>query len=858
MKRTITGIVAVGVAAAFLSGADPVPDNSVEIAQLNDRNWDELAPTGKEVDAIYGDYVLRNQFLTAVIAQPKGGRNANMTVRTVGGALIDLTTRSQPSDQLSAYYPGRRRYSYRAATVEGDDGEVSLADGVIVQASRGAVTVASAGGSDLPAVQVTYELLKDARWLSIHTRYTNESEKELEVSLEDDIRADGGQEWMGKAPNGQDQLFWLQDRFWRQAYGVFVEKGSLQFNSDARNTVLKYNQDGATSIKLKPGKSYSWTRKVFPADNLMNVRAVAGELNGQSSSELRVMIKDALGRPVADASVEIRSGRDTVGESRTDSRGTFQCLLPPGAYTARIRHLGNVIPPSLPFKVEDRDDVRELSFDLKYRPGRVNVAVTDESGDPIPCKLDFEPLEGSSAVVFGPDSADSGVKNLYYAHDGRCSQAMPAGRYDLLISRGPEFDTVSRTVTIPEGGAVDVSATLVRSVETPGWISTDFHSHSSPSGDNTGSQRGRVLNLVCEHVEFAPCTEHNRVSTYDGHIEELGIERFIGTVSGMELTGSPLPLNHQNVFPMVHRPHTQDGGGPVTDSSPERQVERIASWDGHSEKLIQQNHPDIGWLFFDKNGDQKPDEGYERSFSMIDVMEIHPIQSALFLGPVESNGRRGHNRVFNWLQLLNQGYRIFGVVNTDAHYNFHGSSSVRNWVQSPTDQPSKIQPMDVVYASEEGHLVMSNGPYLEVSLRSEGVSKPVGPGHDVLIRGGKATLSVRVQCANWLDIDRVLVLVNGRLDPQHQFTRESNPAMFSDETVKFDEKIQLDLKSDAHVVVIAGHAGMKLGRVVGPNWGRAEPAAIANPIFIDTDGNGFTPNGDTLDHPLPVKFVAGK
>ena len=28
-----------------------------------------------------------------------------------------------------------------------------------------------------------------------------------------------------------------------------------------------------------------------------------------------------------------------------------------------------------------------------------------------------------------------------------------------------------------------------------GWISADFHSHSSPSGDNTGSQRGRVLNI---------------------------------------------------------------------------------------------------------------------------------------------------------------------------------------------------------------------------------------------------------------------------------------------------------------------------------------------------------------------------
>ena len=68
-----------------------------------------------------------------------------------------------------------------------------------------------------------------------------------------------------------------------------------------------------------------------------------------------------------------------------------------------------------------------------------------------------------------------------------------------------------------------MEAKLVRSVKTDGWISADFHSHSSPSGDNTSSQLGRVLNLLCEHVEFAPCTEHNRLSTYEPHLKRLGV-----------------------------------------------------------------------------------------------------------------------------------------------------------------------------------------------------------------------------------------------------------------------------------------------------------------------------------------------
>ena len=120
-----------------------------------------------------------------------------------------------------------------------------------------------------------------------------------------------------------------------------------------------------------------------------------------------------------------------------------------------------------------------------------------------------------------------------------------------------------------------------------------------------------------ENIEFAPCTEHNRIDTYANHIEKLEIEQFFASCSGMELTGGPLPLNHQNVFPLRHHRHAQDGGGPVTDKSPETQIERLALWDDRSEKLIQQDHPDIGWLFFDKNGDGKPDNGY-RAFAWAD------------------------------------------------------------------------------------------------------------------------------------------------------------------------------------------------------------------------------------------------
>jgi len=51
---------------------------------------------------------------------------------------------------------------------------------------------------------------------------------------------------------------------------------------------------------------------------------------------------------------------------------------------------------------------------------------------------------------------------------------------------------------------------------------------------------------------------------------------------------------------------------------------------------------------------------------------------------------------------------------------------------------------------------------------------------------------------------------------------------------------------------VAGE-GLTLGRVYGPDRGQVMPVAVANPIFVDVDGDGFQPNGDLLGYPLPLE-----
>ncbi|QDU39468.1 hypothetical protein Mal4_38130 [Maioricimonas rarisocia] len=826
----------------------------VELVRLTEENWDQYAPGGKEVDAIYGDLVLRNDRLVAVIAQPLASRNANMTVRTVAGALIDLTQRDTQSDQLSAFYPGQRQYPFRSWNVTDASGDVhEVGDTLRLAGDEAAVTVSAAPAEGKPAVDVTYRLAAGSDVLEITTRYTNAGSEPLSVSLVDDLRADGGKEDMVKAPNGTKDMYWLDDRYWQQAYGIIAADRQIQSNSNSRTSTLKYvDEDGESTVELPPGESVNVTRYIAPGRNLLDVRAVFAKRSGEATTPVTLNIRDSIGRTVPQARLELTDADGQTATAVTDERGEITLPMSPGEYALNVLSQGVTVAEDRTLVVHDAVQQAESIVLSDYTPGTVTAKITDEQGRPIPCKVEFIPAEGTPRPDFGPETAEHAVRNLRYAPQGTFSQDLSPGDYEVIISHGPEFDAVFTELTIKAGETAELTGQLVRSVDTTGWISSDFHSHSTPSGDNTASQLGRVLNLVCEHIEFAPCTEHNRIDTYDQHIRSQQIGEFMATCSGMELTGSPLPLNHQNAFPLHHHPHTQDGGGPVTDGDPSTQIERLALWDDRSEKLIQQNHPDLGWLVYDQNGDGQHDRGFTRSFGFIDVIEIHPVEAALQLGPQLSGSQRNH-RIFNWLQMQNQGMRIPGVVNTDAHYNYHGSGWLRNWIKSNTDDPARVDTMEMVRASEAGNLIMSNGPFLDVYASEAGSSETVTAGDDLAAPSGKVKLHVRVQCPNWIDINLVSVLVNGRPAEGLQFRRETHSGKFGDGVVKFDQSLTVPLEEDAHIVVITGGEGLQLGPVVGPSRGKTPPAALTNPIYVDVDGGGFTPNKDTLGHPLPVK-----
>ena len=846
-----------------------INDAAAERATLDVDNYDRLAPVGKEVDAIYGDLVLRNDRLVAVVATPVEGRDANLTVRNVGGALIDLTERDPQADQLSCFYPGGGGYRYDEQIVWPTEWGATDSDATTLAVAGYAISPGSDKGARPLRIRTGYELRNGEPFLRVVTTITNTGGEPTDASARDGVRVDGDGFKTGDV--NELGLWWAHDGFWRQAYGVQSETRErlaygLPTRSRRRPQQIVYpspNVDDAR-VTLAPGESLTWRRRVFPAADSVAVRTIACANRDRDCCDLSIVVRDSA-NPVTDALVRIitrdEEGPRLLGAGLTDDRGRYECEVLEGDYSIEVSAQGHA---PLDAMVTATPEATEVPFTLTL-PAYVEADITDAAGDPIPAKVQFIGLGDTPSPNFGPGSAVHGVANLQYTASGRFKAKLLPGEYRWLASYGPEHDAAEGSFTVSTGETAKISASLERAVDTAGWISSELHSHSTPSGDNTASQRGRVLNLLAEHLEFCPCTEHQRIDVYDEHLEHFDAQRLMLTCAGMELTGQPLPLNHQNAFPLIYKPRRQHAGAPLIDPDPIKQIERLAGWDDDSEKVVQINHSNIAQTVGDRDLDGNPDEGFERMYFFTDVIEVDPPElifeplggpgaadNGVGVGGAEGRG----NETQNWLQMLNLGYRVTGVVNTDAHYNHHGSGWLRNWVKSSTDNPAEASIDEMIHSFEHGHVVMSNGPYLEVKAVA-GDANAI-PGDDLAAVRGKARFRVVVRCPNWLEVNRVQLFLNGRASEEHNYTRRSHREWFTPGPEVFDREIDLTLDEDTHVVVACCGEGRQLGVIYGEQFGKTMPVAIANPIFVDTDGDAdgdgipFEPNGDDLGNPLPT------
>jgi hypothetical protein len=558
-------------------------------------------------------------------------------------------------------------------------------------------------------------------------------------------------------------------------------------------------------------------------DGLM--QAIA-ETEGDATRTIAGTVRDASGGPAE--GVWVLAEDDAGFVTRTQSRedGTYALTAPTESavrLTAFRRGDGVVGPIAV--------DAGETSADLTLgEGGLVHVRATEAGTDaPLPVRVQLLPIGESAPGVpgrFGVPSIPGGRIAVDYPVDGEVTLRAPAGEVRVVVSRGYEYELVSRDVTVAEGETVDVDVALERVVDTTDVQCGDFHIHTHRSNDSGDDATLKLRSAVADGLELPVRSEHEYVATFQPIIDALGVGAWAYGIGSIEMTSFE-EWGHMGVVPLDPQLGEVNAGAPrwqlyPTPADPDRTLETLSPVRVFDEArtrperpVVIINHPRGNPNYFDyvgydpMTGDLARPEDWDEEFTLVEVFN-------------DADWRRNFDvHVRDWLSLLNHGRRIFAVGSSDSHSI--SSSPVgypRTCMRVGTDDPASLAPERVRDTLSAGHGTVSGGIYVDTWVGE------AQPGDEASGLGARTTVRIRVQAASWVDVDRIDLVVGGALVQQIDIRPEDADPLRP--VVRFDREVEIDVAEAGSYVIAAAYGDAALEPV---HPGRI-PFGVTNPIFL--------------------------
>ncbi len=467
----------------------------------------------------------------------------------------------------------------------------------------------------------------------------------------------------------------------------------------------------------------------------------------------------------------------------------------------------------------------------------LEYAITDESGGPIPIRLTVINGDGTDPgeIFTNPDADPLQLavrRNVVYDIDGTGAITIPPGEWLVLASRGMEYDIAAMHIGPSEGSHLKWSATLPRAIDTTGWAGGDFHLHTlTHSGHGDSNMPERMISIAGEGVEFAVATDHNINTDYQPTMAEVGADKHFTAVTGNEISASH---GHFNAYPLAPEAAVIDWHA----EPPAVFAEAHANISGSdTTPVVQVNHPRWGNIdYFGARGlDPWTGESHHPHWSWdFDAVEVMNENSGWGWYDAEIDEQAvdtcKHSVMRDWINMINAGRSIAPMGNSDSHTveeNFAGIP--RTYVRVDDSSPENIDPAEVTAAVRRGAVLATTGPFITVNANGG------GSGDLVNAPDGTIELTIGVQAAPWIPVDRIRVLANG------------------DELLMFDlledgytpplaiGPLPLQVQEDAWLTVIA-ESDQSMAPVVRDRRRPIRPLAVTGPVRIDADGDGaWTP-----------------
>ena len=461
--------------------------------------------------------------------------------------------------------------------------------------------------------------------------------------------------------------------------------------------------------------------------------------------------------------------------------------------------------------------------------GSIHVVAT-ENNAAVPVRVQVVPAAGQTIPTvpasYGEPVIADGRLYVEYPVAGDITLPVPPGSWQVVVSRGYEYELVSQTVTVVANATVPVTAAMERVVDTTDTQCGDFHVHTWRSNDSGDDALTKVAQAVADGVELPVRSDHEWVSDFSKEIAQLGVGAFAASIGSIELTSFEI-WGHMGVFPLTPDPTQVNNGAPKwqtfpTAAHPETPFATLSPPEVFDTvrarpeaPIVIINHPHGGVNYF-------PYVGYDPATGI--ATDAADWDTKFTLVEVFNNSGWQQNRagtIEDWLGMLRAGRKVFAVGSSDSHVI--ASSPVgypRTCLAVGTDDPQQLTPNLVRDQLAAGHGTVSGGIYVTATLGT------AGPGDTTTGAGSTQMVDVSIQAATWVDVTSIEVIVDGQ-------TVDTIPIMASDAdpgnpVLRWHGQIPVQVRATGGFVVIAAYGGQAL-EPVHPG---CTPFGVINPIFV--------------------------
>ena len=348
--------------------------------------------------------------------------------------------------------------------------------------------------------------------------------------------------------------------------------------------------------------------------------------------------------------------------------GSFSGRLPAGDYVFVAKDHGRTVSTPVNVTVH-KAQTTEVGL-VVPRAGEFVIEVVDERGRALPSKVSLRPRGATptNRTELGDPFYAGGFSHVSFLGHGHGTVEVPPGRYDLVVSRGPEYSLWDSAtdggaeggLEVAAGGRVEIAAVLTREVDSTGFVAADLHVHSAPSHDSGVSLELRTITMAAEGVEYFVATDHDVITEFGPVVEALGLDPWVQASAGLETT--TIEIGHFLGWPLTtdYTQPSHHGAVDWTGATPTEIIDGIRELGayGPEETAVYVGHPRDGILgYFDQYG-LVPFEGSLNS----------PRLEASLLNlrnPLLTNPDATFSTDYDGLELLNG--KRFDLIRTPTH-----------------------------------------------------------------------------------------------------------------------------------------------------------------------------------------------